>query len=141
MKYILKIVASILLLGSFAFAKFNHLSDNEVIKLAKQGIPVIDIRTPGEWRQTGIIKGAVPLMFFDANGRYDVNKWLKEFQKIVKDKNQPFILYCAHANRSKVVGNFLDKQLGYKNVNELNGGIIYGWIEKGRKTVPYKGHL
>ncbi len=134
----MKIFLSLLMFSTLIFAKFNHLNDQEVQKLISKGVPIIDIRTPAEWRQTGVIKGAKLLMFFDQKGRYDINKWLKEFQKIVKDKNQPFIIYCAHANRSKVVGKFLDKQLGYKNVNELNGGIIYGWIDKGRKTVPFK---
>ena len=120
------------------FAKFNHLDDKQVLQMVKKGVPIIDIRRPDEWKQYGIIKGAKLITFFDKNGRYNVKSWLKKFTKIVKDKNQPFIIYCAHANRSKVVGNFLDKQLGYKNVNELKGGIIYGWIDKGRKTVMVK---
>ncbi len=130
-----KILIVSLLFSTMLFAKFNHLDDKQVLQMVKKGVPIIDIRTPGEWKQYGIIKGAKLLTFFDENGRYDVRSWLQKFSKIVKDKNQPFILYCAHANRSKVVGNFLDKQLGYKNVNELKGGIIYGWIQKGRDTV------
>ena len=133
-----KILIFSLLFSTILFAKFNHLDDKQVLQMVKKGVPIIDIRTPGEWKQYGIIKGAKLLTFFDENGRYDVRSWLQKFSKIVKDKNQPFILYCAHANRSKVVGNFLDKQLGYKNVNELKGGIIYGWIDKGRKTVMVK---
>ncbi len=133
-----KILIVSLLFVTVAFAKFNHLNDKEVLSMMQKGVPIIDIRTPGEWKQYGIIKGAKLLTFFDKNGRYDAKSWLQKFSKIVKDKNQPFILYCAHANRSKVVGKFLDKQLGYKNVNELEGGIIYGWIQKGRETVTVK---
>ncbi len=135
MKIAYKIVFTILLLTASAFAKFNHLDSAQVEKMIQQGVPIIDIRTPGEWKQTGVIKGAKLIMFFDRNGKYDAKKWLEEFSKVVKNKNQPFIIYCAHANRSKAVGKFLDKQLGYKNVNELEGGIIYGWIDKGKKTV------
>ncbi len=135
MKSIWKVAIFIVALTTLSFAKFNHLDSNQVEKMIKKGVPIIDIRTPFEWRQTGVIKGAKLIMFFDKKGRYDAKKWLKKFKKVVKDKNQPFIIYCAHANRSKVVGKFLDKQLGYKNVNELKGGIIYGWIDKGKKTV------
>ena len=67
-----------------------------------------------------------------------MTKWLSEFSNVVKDKNQTFVIYCAHANRTKMVGDFLSKQLGYKDVYELTGGINYGWIDKGMKTVEYK---
>ncbi len=138
MKNIFKMLLILVITMQFAYAKFNHLNANQTEALIKQGVPVIDIRTPGEWKETGIIKGAKLLMFFNKYGKYDLNKWMKSFKKIVKNKNQPFILYCAHANRSNTIGKFLDKKLGYKNVNELSGGIIYGWIDKGRKTVKVK---
>jgi rhodanese-related sulfurtransferase len=60
---------------------------------------------------------------------------MTQFVKIVPTKDTKFILVCAHANRTKVVANFLSKELGYTNVNELDGGINYGWIDKGLKTV------
>ena len=37
-----------------------------------------------------------------------------------------------------MLGNFLNKQVGYTNVYELEGGINYRWIDKGKKTVEYK---
>ena len=135
MKIFTKYAVLLIISATLSFAKFNHLDSTQVEKLIKQGAPIIDIRTPMEWKQTGVIKGAKLIMFFDRNGKYNARKWLEKFKKVVKDKNQPFIIYCAHANRSKAVGKFLDKQLGYKNVNELEGGIIYGWIDKGKKTV------
>jgi len=119
-------------------AKFISIDAETLVKMQEKGVVVIDIRTPQEWMDTGIIKGAIPIMFFDPMGRYNVDAWLNEFRKVVKDKNQPFIIYCAHANRSKIVGTFLSDKLGYKNVYELKGGIIYGWIDKGRKTVPFR---
>jgi hypothetical protein len=36
-----------------------------------------------------------------------------------------------------VIGDFLENQVGYKNVHELEGGINYGWLDKGMKTVRY----
>ncbi len=125
---------SILFVSSL-FADFTTLSTTQVQEAIKKGVVIIDVRTPAEFKQFGIIKGAHKLTFFDERGNYDINQWMSEFTKIVKDKNQPFILYCAHANRSKVVGKFLSEQAGYKNVSELEGGINYGWIDKGLKTV------
>ena len=130
-----KIILILLVFSSFLFGNFTALTADEVKDAMKKHIAIIDIRTEDEWNYSGVIKGSHKLMFFDKYGNYDVRKWLNEFRKIVKNKNQPFILVCAHANRSHAVGQMLDKQLGYKNVNELKGGIEYGWINKGLKTV------
>jgi len=124
-----------LLFSTLLFANFTSMSSIQVQEAIKKGVAVIDIRRADEWKQYGIIDGSYKITFFDEKGGYDGAKWMKQFTKIVKTKDQPFILVCAHANRSKVVGKMLFQQLGYKNVYELEGGINYGWIDKGLKTV------
>jgi rhodanese-related sulfurtransferase len=118
-----------------AMAKFTTIDNATLEKMEAQGIPVIDIRTPGEWKTTGIIKGAHKMMFFDEKGRPDMGNWFFELGHLVKDKEQPFVIYCAHANRSKTLGEYLDKQLGFQKVFELKGGIEHGWIPAGKPTV------
>jgi len=118
-----------------AMAKFTTIDNATLEKMEAQGIPVIDIRTPGEWKTTGIIKGAHKMMFFDEKGRPDMGNWFFELGHLVKDKEQPFVIYCAHANRSKTLGEYLDKQLGFQKVFELKGGIEHGWIPAGKATV------
>jgi hypothetical protein len=44
------------------------------------------------------------------------------------------VLVGAHANRTKIIGKFLDKKTNYKDIFELDGGINYGWIDKGLPT-------
>lgn len=132
-----KLLLTLLLLTTGLFADFITLDATQVKNAMKNGTPVIDIRRVDEWSKDGIIEGSHKLTFFDVSGKYDVQTWLTEFTKIVKDKNQPFILVCAHANRSKAVGHMLDEQLGYKYVSELKGGINHGWIDIGLKTVSY----
>ena len=122
------------LLSTVLFAEFKTIGVEELEKMQSQGVPVIDIRTPGEWKQTGIIKGAHKMMFFTPRGEADVANWFFELGHLVKDKNQPFIIYCAHANRTKSLGQGLD-QMGFKHVYELKGGIENGWIKAGKKTV------
>jgi rhodanese-related sulfurtransferase len=100
----------------------------------QKNVPIIDIRTPGEWRETGVIKGSHKLMFFNDRGGYDIDKWMSEFNKIVKDKDQPFVLVCRTASRTKMVGRFLSGQMGYKNVLELKGGIT-NWIRHHKEVV------
>jgi rhodanese-related sulfurtransferase len=103
----------------------------------KENITIIDIRRADEWKKTGIIKGSHTLTFFDNTGKYDINKWMSKFTKIVKNKKQPFVLVCAHANRTKMVGEFLSQQKGYKHSHDLKGGISNGWLQFGLDTIPY----
>jgi len=121
---------------SFVFAKFVSIDANKLVAMQKQGVVVVDIRTPQEWKSRGIIKGAKTIEFFKPDGSVDFIAFMGKLTKYVKSSKQPFIIYCAHANRSKVLGKLLDR-LGVKNIYELKGGIEYGWIEKGRKTVKY----
>lgn len=129
-----KIVLLLVLIFSFSYADFSTVDDTKLQKMMKDGVSVIDIRRVDEWNRFGIIPGSYKLTFFDAYGKYDINTWMNAFVKIVKEKNQPFVLVCAHANRTKAVGQMLDEQAGYKNVFDLDGGIMYGWIDKGHKT-------
>jgi len=116
------------------FAEFKTVDADEFVKLQTKGYPVIDIRTPDEWKQTGIIKGAHKMMFFTPTGEPDLAGWFFKLGHLVKDKKQPILIYCAHANRTKALGEGLD-QMGFKNVYELKGGIENGWIKFGKKTV------
>jgi rhodanese-related sulfurtransferase len=121
------------LLSTALFAEFKTIGVEELEKMQAKGVPVIDIRTPGEWKQTGIIKGAHKMMFFTPKGEADVANWFFDLGHLVKDKNEPFIIYCAHANRTKSLGKGLD-QMGFTHVYELKGGIENGWIKAGKKT-------
>ena len=131
----LKKILLLLVLTNILFADFKTISTEEVQQEIKNGTVLIDIRRDNEWKEYGIIKGSHKITFFDDKGQYDVNKWMEQFIKIVKNKEQKFILVCAHANRTKTVGAFLSSQLNYKNVFELDGGIKHGWINKGLKIV------
>jgi len=133
-----KILLTISIVYSSLFANFSEINEKKLQELIKKDIVVIDIRRDDEFKQYGIIENSKTLTFFDGRGKYNIPTWMKEFTKLVKTKEQPFVIYCAHANRSKDVGNFLSKQLGYKEVYDLKGGINYGWIDKGLKTVKFK---
>jgi len=74
-------------------AEFKTITADSLIKMQKQGIPVIDIRTPQEWKDRGIIKGAHKIMFFTPQGGADVPNFMFELGHLVKDKKQPFIIY------------------------------------------------
>jgi len=119
--------------ASNLFASSFGWDTKQVQNAIKKNIAIIDIRTKEEFAQYGIIPTSHKLTFFDANGRYNEKQWLSDFQKIVKDKHTPFVIVCAHANRSGVIAKWLIS-MGYVNTHDLKGGIIYGWLDKGLKT-------
>jgi len=132
-EFILSIITSMSLL-----AGFSDINSTQLKELRSHNVPIIDIRTPQEWQQTGIIEGSHPIMFFDIYGQDHAKEWIEQLQKISPDKSKPIIIYCAHANRTKAVGRWLVDQMGYKYVYELAGGIEYGWRDLGEETVTYK---
>ncbi len=123
------------------FVLLTTLLQAELIKayptaeLLKKHIPIVDIRTPAEWRQTGIIQGAIPIMFFDEHGNYDVKKFLKELNKRV-DTSKPFAVICHIGNRSAIVAEFLAKQLGYTVID-----LVGGMDEAKRRALPMTPYM
>jgi len=113
----------------------RDITPNELKELQKEGVAIIDIRTPMEWQQTGVIPGSKLLQFFDLYGNYDIDAFMKEFEKIVPTKETPFILVCRTGSRTATVGNFLANQMGYKNAMHLAGGI-YAWSGEGNSFEP-----
>lgn len=104
-------------------------------KLIDSKIKIIDIRTPNEWKTTGLLKGSIPIMFFDEQGNYNAEAFIEKLNKVVK-KEEKFALICNSGSRTQVVGNFLGKQQGY-NVIDLKGGIQDA-IRKKIPLEPYK---
>ncbi len=123
-------------LMSAVSADVGQLSNSQLKQLLDQNVPIIDIRRADEWRSTGVIKGSHLLTFFDSRGRYDMEKWLTELNKIAA-KNQKFILICRSGNRTGQVSNYLDKKLAYTQVYHLQKGIK-NWIKAGDMVVSVK---
>ncbi|ADN09581.1 rhodanese-like domain-containing protein [Sulfurimonas autotrophica] len=127
----------IFMLMVLAVTLFAEVQDEYISKeLLKQNIPIVDIRTPGEWKETGLLKDAIPIMFWDAKGNYDARKFLNELNKKV-DTTKPFALICHTGSRTSMVAPWLAKEFGYKVIN-LKGGMEYATKGLHVKTVPYK---
>lgn len=126
-------IISILLLSLPLYAQVSHVNNDELKQLMAQGVPVIDVRRPEEWRQTGVVEGSHLLTFFDKQGRYDVDKWMTEFSSIA-GPDDPVVLICRTGNRTGTISKFLDQQLSYKKLNNVSKGITH-WIRQGNATV------
>jgi rhodanese-related sulfurtransferase len=103
--------------------------------LMDRGAVVVDVRTPEEWKATGLIPGSRPLTYYDSKGQYDQAKWLVGLRGLVKSPNDPVVLVCRSGNRSATVGKMLAKDAGYSQVYHLEKGIR-AWIAESRKLTP-----
>ena len=128
----MKFITALLVSAMALFGQMSHETLSQ--EFLNKNIKIFDIRTQGEWAQTGIVKGSIPLTFFDERGNYDVNKFLAHVHKHVK-KGEPFALICQTGSRSRTVASFLGKN-GY-NVINIQGGIITA-PRNNIKLVPYK---
>lgn len=125
------------LLFLFSYASFAEVINIEATPefINSTKMKIIDIRTPHEWRETGVVKGSYTLTFFDERGNYDIERFLNGLNKIVK-KDEKFALICRTGSRTGMVSNFLGNKLNYHVVN-LRGGIL-NLIRNGYKTQEYK---
>ena len=130
------LILSLAFFTANASAEVGQLTNSQLKQLLAEGVPIIDIRRAEEWRSTGVVEGSHLMTFFDARGRYNMDKWLAELDKVAK-KDEKFILICRSGNRTGQVSNFLDKKLGYKQVYHLQRGIN-NWIKAGNKIVYIK---
>jgi rhodanese-related sulfurtransferase len=128
------LITFLLILSRIASAEVHPTNNHELQQLLAQGIPIIDIRRPEEWRQTGVVENSHLLTFFDQRGHYNLEKWLAELNKIAA-KDQPFILICRTGNRTGILSRALSQQLGYSRVYNVTDGIT-AWK---RQNLPVVG--
>ncbi len=116
-----KILIFLLVFNTYIFAELKH--EYPTLELINSNTPIVDIRTPPEWHETGIVKDSIPIMFFNESGKYDVEAFLTQLNKKV-DTTKPFALICRTASRTQLVSEFLSSRLNYK-VTNLLGGMVY----------------
>ena len=128
---------TLFLLITLSMSLFAQLTNEfPTQSIINKKIPIVDIRTKPEWKQTGLLKNAIPITFFYAGGRYNVKKFIKELKSKV-DVTKPFAIICHTGNRTAIVSDFLANQLHYKVIN-LKGGMNYATQVQHLKTFPYK---
>lgn len=82
---------------------------------------IIDIRTMPEWRQTGVVEGAVPLEFFDSQGQYDAQAFIESVEAMAP-KGTRIGIICRTASRSGPVSELMAEQ-GWQ-VTDYQGGMV-----------------
>ena len=119
--------------GAFAQAS-DDLGAAEALSANQAGkLTLIDIRTPGEWRETGVPVGARQINMVHPQGAEGfVSQLLSE---IKGDRNAPIALICRTGNRSTQVQRYL-QSAGFTRVYNIKEGMAgsaagIGWIKRG----------
>jgi len=115
-------------------ASLGQLDSKGLLAAQKDGVVIIDIRRPEEWKETGIIEGAATVTAFDQSGRL-MPDFQQKFMSLVPTNDTPFVLYCRSGSRTNMLGRALMEQVGFEDVSHLTGGIIQ-FEEEGNKLVP-----
>lgn len=119
--------------GSGAFANFADLRRSlegsvwqvppEVAIAAVPAPLVLDVRTTEEWSQ-----GHLPWAHHVDRGFLELR-----IEALAPDREQPILCYCASGTRSLLAADAL-RQIGYRNVASLTGGIL-AWRQAGYEIV------
>ena len=101
------------------------LTDSQDSKLT-----LIDVRTPDEWKQTGVPKGAGRITMQHPGGEEGFAAEL--LKKIKGDKHAPVALICRSGNRSSQVQRWLEKR-GFTHIYNVSEGMVgrNGWLARG----------
>jgi rhodanese-related sulfurtransferase len=101
--------------------------------VASGKVTLIDIRTPPEWKETGVAKGARRVNMLHPQGAPGfVDQLLGE---VKGDRNAPIALICRTGNRSTQVQRYL-QSVGFTQVYNVNEGMVGsaagpGWLKRG----------
>ena len=117
------------------WAAVIDIDNAELTRLTAAGVPLVDIRTADEWRETGLIAGSRPITFADSRGRVDAPAWLAKIQAVAQP-GQPLILICRSGNRTQAASRLLVEQAGYQQVYNVKKGLR-AWLGEGRPVTPW----
>lgn len=122
--------------GCAADVPYTNLDNQNLQSMLEQGVPLVDIRRPDEWRQTGVVEGSQKITFVDGRGRLMPDFFDRFTREVGKD--EPVILICRTGNRTNVLARHLMTEMGYTQVYNVRRGIS-SWIREGRPVVRTQG--
>jgi len=115
------------------------IAADQAMQLAAAGeIVVVDVRSPQEWRQTGVPAGARLVTIHQPDGL--IGFIVAMGDALGEDRSRPVALICARGNRSSVASSAL-AQAGYTQVYNIREGMLGspdgpGWLARGLPTDP-----
>ncbi|MCF8150382.1 MAG: rhodanese-like domain-containing protein [Sulfuritalea sp.] len=133
------LLVCLLLVGSSLASAEPDLSAPDASAAVAAGkLTLVDIRTPPEWKQTGVAAGAKLINMQHPQGAPGfVNQLLAELEG---DRNAPVALICRTGNRTTQVQRYL-QSVGFTRVYNVKEGMAGsgagpGWIKRGLALEP-----
>lgn len=124
-------------LVSEAKSRIREIDATQLLALQARGLPVIDVREPGEFAQ-GHVPGVANIprgvLEFEVDGHPAVNG-LRD--PALAHRDQPVVLYCRSGGRSALAAEAL-LRLGFAEPLSLAGGF-QAWSEQGRAVEGAEG--
>lgn len=122
-----------LLLAAPARANPELTAPEAAAAVAAGKVTLVDIRTPPEWKETGVAKGAKLINMLHPQGASGFTSALLE--QVKGDRNAPIALVCRTGNRSTQVQRYLQSQ-GFTQVYNVREGMAGssagpGWLKRG----------
>ena len=124
-KILVKLIC-FLFITTFSFADVVNITNEQILKLSKSNIPIVDVRRNSEWHQTGVVPNSILLTFFDKNGNYNFEEWYKKLRLNINEE-KPIILICRTGRRTKIIAEMMDKKLDNVIYNAKDGTT--SWID------------
>lgn len=125
--------------AALAHAEIVNIGNGELADLLRQGTPIVDLRTAGEWQQTGVVKGSQLVTLFDEQGRADPQEWTRQLDRVAP-ADKPVILICRTGNRTQAAAQYLQK-IGRKGtVYNVKAGIT-AWLREAQPVVSVQDNL
>jgi rhodanese-related sulfurtransferase len=114
--------------------------ENAWQRVQDDGLLVIDIRTQGEWEETGIPHQAALVSLYSDWGVPNIDFVTEVLEASGGDKERPIALICAGGVRSSFAADLL-RDRGFMHVFDIGEGMLGsadgpGWIARGLPVEP-----
>jgi rhodanese-related sulfurtransferase len=130
-RFLFLLIPALLLATGRVYAE-PDMNASDALSAAQAGkVKLIDIRTPDEWRQTGVAHGAGRVDFY--RGPDVLVPAILEM--VGGDKNAPIALICRTGNRTTYAQKYL-QGIGFTHVFNVKEGMAGsaagpGWLKRG----------
>jgi rhodanese-related sulfurtransferase len=130
--------ASLLAATGFAHAAPDIDAPQAAAAVSAGKVTLIDIRTPAEWKETGVARGARRVNMLHPQGAKGFTDQL--LSEVKGDRNAPIALICRTGNRTSQVQRYL-QSVGFTQVYNISEGMAGsaagpGWIKRGLPVEP-----
>lgn len=90
-------------------------------ELISNAVQILDVRSPFEWEDTGVISGCKKVSLYNDDGVIN-ESFVSEIESLGLDKNEPLYVICHSGVRSQTAAQILTR-VGFKEPVSLDGGV------------------